>query len=233
MIFIFFQYIFAQTQGPNLCSLSPISAMKKTILIYTLLTCLSLLTLSNVFAQTDNSRSKSRLNIGKKPAETPAATLTKIPSSLDRSIQLRPSAAINAFYRSVMLSTPATTSTTTTVKNRTTKETASVAATDSRPSLDETKSEDLLFNSDKIRVLNAYPNPANDYTEIDYQIAGSVGIAKITLFNVIGNSVAEYELDKNDRQLRISTREMPTGVYFYRLLLEGKATATKKLLIRH
>ena len=74
--------------------------MKKTILTYTLLTCFSLLTLSNVFAQTDANRNKSRLNIGKKPAESTAATLTKIPSSLDRSIKLRPSAAINAYYRS-------------------------------------------------------------------------------------------------------------------------------------
>ena len=207
--------------------------MKKTILTYTLLTCFSLLTLGNVFAQTDANRNKSRLNIGKKPAESTAATLTKIPSSLDRSIKLRPSAAINAYYRSVMLNTPAAAGNATVNKNRTTKESASFIATDSRPSLDETKSEDLLFLSDKIRVLNAYPNPANDYTEIDYQISGLTGPAKITLFNVIGNSVAEYELDKNDRQLRISTREMPTGVYFYRLLLEGKATATKKLLIRH
>ena len=158
--------------------------MKKTILTYTLLTCFSLLTLSSVFAQTDNSRSKSRLNIGKKTAETPAATLTKIPSSLDRSIKLRPSAAINAYYRSVMLNTPSTAANATVNKSRTTKESASFIATDSRPSLDETKSEDLLFLSDKIRVLNAYPNPANDYTEIDYQVSGSVGTAKITLFNV-------------------------------------------------
>jgi hypothetical protein len=209
--------------------------MKKNILIYALFTCFSFLALSDAAAQSEASRSKSRLNIGKKPTESTASTFTKIPSTLDRSsIKLRPSAAINAYYRSILLNSTAGNSTGVANKNRTIKENATVAATEARPNLeDAAKSEDLLFVSDKLRVLNAYPNPANEYTEIDYQMSVGVGTAKIALFNVIGNNVAEYDLDKNDHQLRIPTREMPTGVYFYRLLLEGKAIATKKLLIRH
>lgn len=204
--------------------------MKKNILIYTLFTCFSLLVLSDAVAQS----SKSRLNIGKKPAESTSPTLVKLPNPLDRSIKLRPSAAINAYYRSVMLNPTTGNSSNTVIKNRTNKETSATVASETRPSLeDAAKSEDLLFVSDKLRVLNAYPNPANEYTEIDYQMSAGVGAAKISLYNVIGNNVAEYDLDKNDRQLRIQTREMPTGVYFYRLQLEGKTVATKKLLIRH
>lgn len=204
--------------------------MKKNILIYTLFTCFSLLVLSDAVAQS----SKSRLNIGKKPAESTSPTLVKLPNPLDRSIKLRPSAAINAYYRSVMLNPTTGNSSNTVIKNRTNKETSATVASETRPSLeDAAKSEDLLFVSDKLRVLNAYPNPANEYTEIDYQMSAGVGTAKISLYNVIGNNVAEYDLDKNDRQLRIQTREMPTGVYFYRLQLEGKTVATKKLLIRH
>lgn len=204
--------------------------MKKNILIYTLFTCFSLLVLSDAVAQS----SKSRLNIGKKPAESTSPTLVKLPNPLDRSIKLRPSAAINAYYRSVMLNPTTGNSSNTVIKNRTNKETSATVVSETRPSLeDAAKSEDLLFVSDKLRVLNAYPNPANEYTEIDYQMSAGVGAAKISLYNVIGNNVAEYDLDKNDRQLRIQTREMPTGVYFYRLQLEGKTVATKKLLIRH
>ena len=208
--------------------------MKKNILIYALFTCFSFLALSDAAAQSEASRNKSRLNIGKKLTESTAYTFTKIPSTLDRSIKLRPSAAINAYYRSILLNPTTGNSTSVANKNRTIKETTAVAATEARTNLeDAAKSEDLLFVSDKLRVLNAYPNPANEYTEIDYQMSVGVGNAKIALFNVIGNNVAEYDLDKNDHQLRIPTREMPTGVYFYRLLLEGKAIATKKLLVRH
>lgn len=208
--------------------------MKRTVLIYTLFTVFSFLAISDAFAQTDASRSKSRLNMGKKPAESVSSSLTKIPSSLDRSIKLRPSSAINAFYRSVMLNPTTGNSTATTSKIRTNKELSTPVASETRPNLeDAAKSEDLLFVSDKLRVLNAFPNPANDYTEIDYQVTNGIGTTKIALFNVIGNNVAEYDLDRNERQLRIQTREMPTGVYFYRLILDGKAVATKKLLIRH
>lgn len=208
--------------------------MKKNILIYALFTCFSLLTLSDAVAQSDSNRNKSRLNIGQKPTESTSPSLVKLPSSLDRSIKLRPSAAINAYYRSVMLNPASGNSNSTVVKNRTNKETSASIASETRPSLeDAAKSEDLLFVSDKLRVLNAYPNPANDYTEIDYQMSAGTGNAKISLYNVIGNNVGEYDLDRNDRQLRIQTREMPTGVYFYRLQLGGRTVATKKLLIRH
>lgn len=208
--------------------------MKKNILIYVLLTSLSFLTLSETAAQSETTRTKSRLNIGTKPSSSAANFISKFPSSLDRTITVRPGAAINAYYRSILL--PSTTNTPSSAnKPRVTKDTpTSVIASDTRPNLEEvTKSDDFLFSSDKLRVLNAYPNPANDYTEIDYQISLGAGSARISMFNVIGNNVGEYDLDKNDRQLRIPTREMPTGVYFYRLLLDGKTVATKKLLVRH
>ena len=208
--------------------------MKKSILKYILLTCFSVLALTDVSAQSDSNRNKSRLNVGKKTTVGSSVTLSKIPRSLDRSINLRPSSAINAYYRSILLSPGSNTTAGTVNKNRANGELPAVAAAESRPNLEETaKSEDMFFVSEKLRVLYAYPNPANDYAEIDYQISGNIGSAKISLYNILGANVAEYDLDKNERQLRIQTREIPTGVYFYQLLLEGTKVATKKLLIRH
>lgn len=208
--------------------------MKKTILTYILLTCFSAFALTDALAQSEVGRSKSRLNVGKKPTVSSPTALSKIPRSLDRSINLRPSSAINAYYRSILLTPGAAAGNTTATKNRANGEIPAIASTEARPNLEEAaKSEDLFFVSEKLRVLNAYPNPANDYAEIDYQISGSIGSAKISLYNILGANVAEYDLDRNDRQLRIQTREIPTGVYFYQLLLEGKKVATKKLLIRH
>lgn len=207
--------------------------MKQPVLIYIFLICFSLLTLTEGFAQSAASQNKSRLHIGKK--STPAAaTLSKVPNKLDRSISLRPSSAINAYYRSVLLNPAGSNTSNASVKNRTNGETLAVNTPDTRPNIEEIgKSDDLLFSSEKLKVLNAFPNPANDYAEIDYQFVGHTGSAKISLYNVLGANVAEYELDKYDRSLRIQTREMPNGVYFYQLLLDGKKVATKKLLIRH
>jgi hypothetical protein len=204
--------------------------MKQLILKYFLLTFLSVSVLTASVAQSDG-KSRSRLNLGKKP--TAGVASFKSPSSLDRSINVKPNAAINAYYRSVLLK-PVATTTPTANKSRTSAETVASNANDARPNIEEAiKAEDILFSNDKVRVLNAYPNPANEYAEIDYQITGNVSSAKIALYNVLGANVADYDLDKNDRNLRISTREIPTGVYYYQLLLEGKKVATKKLLIRH
>lgn len=208
--------------------------MKQPILIYIFLTCFSVFALTDASAQSEASRNKSRLNVGKKTVVSGPGAFSKIPRSLDRSINLRPSSAINAYYRSILLSPGAGSGTNTAAKNRANSELPAVASSETRPNLEEVaKSEDLFFVSEKLRVLNAYPNPANEYAEIDYQISGSVSGAKISLYNILGAHVAEYDLDKNERQLRIQTREIPTGVYFYQLLLEGKKVATKKLLIRH
>jgi hypothetical protein len=93
--------------------------------------------------------------------------------------------------------------------------------------------DNLMFANEHIAVSNIYPNPANDYAEIAYQYTGSVNEAKLVLINVLGSPVAEYELAKNDRKLRIATSDMMTGYYFYQLSLDGKKVATKKLLVRH
>jgi hypothetical protein len=90
-----------------------------------------------------------------------------------------------------------------------------------------------LYTSERITVSNIYPNPASEFAELDYSIQNSVRDAKVIFYNVLGSQVAEFVLDKSDRKLRINTREMPTGVYFYQLAVDGKKVATKKMLVRH
>lgn len=93
--------------------------------------------------------------------------------------------------------------------------------------------EDRLFANDRIVVSNVYPNPASEYAEIDYQITAPVGEARIIVSDILGSPIAEYTLEANDRKVRITTRDFATGMYFYRLSLDGKKVATKKLLVQH
>lgn len=202
--------------------------MKVSIPKYILYLTLGLLSLTDVFAQLSVSSSKSRLNIGKKNIST-IGNLPK-PSK----VSVKPSTAINAYYRSLLKTPNIATSAASDSKTRHPAEytiTHSVEAISTiQPEI--TKAEDFFFNNDKVKVLNAFPNPASEYAQIDYSVAAN-GNAKITLYNVLGVQVSEYDLDKGDHTLRIQTRELPTGVYFYQLLLDGKKVATKKLLIRH
>ena len=94
-------------------------------------------------------------------------------------------------------------------------------------------SEEQLYSSDKITISNIYPNPANDQAELDYTISPSLRDARLIIYNVLGSQMNELPLSKNERKIRVDTREMPTGLYFYQLSVDGKKVATKKMLVRH
>jgi len=153
-------------------------------------------------------------------------------------VSLNKTSAINAYYRSLLIA-PTTAAIVTKPAPRAIQvETTAAATTENRPSPEESmradrSQEDRLFANDRIVVSNVYPNPASDYAEIDYQITAPVGEARIIVSDILGSPVAEYMLESNERKIRIGTREFPTGMYFYRLSLDGKKVATKKLLVQH
>jgi hypothetical protein len=193
----------------------------------------------NTFAQTD-SRHKSRLDIKPKTKTTSSSVLFKKTSfsffqptflSLDRNINYQRSTVINQYFTNSFLLQP--------IKNQVVKSESlavqsAVAVVEKENKLEEfISSEDRLFSSDKLTVSNIYPNPADDHADVDYIIASSVGETKITFYNVLGNEMKEEILDKDQRKMRVSTREWNNGIYLYQLSSEGKSLVTKKLLVRH
>ena len=191
------------------------------------------------FAQTDN-RHKSRLDIKPKAKIASSSDLFKKASFsffqptfllLDRNINYQRSTVINQYFTNSFLLQP--------VKNQAVKTEPLIAqpivvAVEKESRVDEfISSEDRLFSSDKLTVSNIYPNPADDFANIDYVINPQVGETKITFYNVLGNEMKEEILDKDQKKVRISTREWNNGIYLYQLSSEGKSLVTKKLLVRH
>lgn len=174
----------------------------------------------------------SRLNmVGKKKA--PATQNIKF-SNFSNGINYQPLTlqnpkALNRFYTSFLFSAAGTNDNSLLVAEP-------VEKTGERksPAVEaQTKAEELLFVNDKISVSNVYPNPASEYAELDFSISTGLRDAKLTFYNVLGSQMAEFTLNKNDRKLRVNTRDMPTGLYFYQLSVDGKKVATKKMLVRH
>lgn len=191
----------------------------------------------------DARRSGSRLELGRTAStrKAPPVAIGARPfrygtgaAAQDRhqSITFHKNTPINEYYRSLLVArssskTPAGAGATPAA------EVASIAG-DARAGADgEGHSDDRMYTSDRIWVSNIYPNPASEFAEVDYGITGPVGEAKLTLLNVLGAPVAEYELDRGNNKVRLITRDMATGHYFYQLSLDGKKVATKKLLVRH
>jgi hypothetical protein len=73
--------------------------------------------------------------------------------------------------------------------------------------------------------LKVYPNPVNDVLNIK----AGVEITNVRLFNIAGQMV--YESKGNSNEMRISTSEMPSGLYLLNITTK-QGTITRKVSIR-
>jgi hypothetical protein len=204
--------------------------MKKNILLSFLILNICL---GSLWAQ--DTLKGSRLNLGSKK-KTSAVNNSKFvlspKSYAPKPFESKTPAALNNYYRSLMF--PEVIASSTGIHKEPTA--VSVQHESGNMTVIEEKSstqEEFLYNSDQISVSNIYPNPASEKAEIDYNITANIREAKLLIYNVLGTSVGSYTLNRSDRKLYVNTRDMPTGVYFYQLSIEGKKVATKKMLVRH
>lgn len=205
--------------------------MKKTILFAYII---STLTLLETHAQVPANSSRLNMKSHKKVMSVDRPPLVSKPSLLEfKPLGLQKPQALNNYYRALLFASPVLPSTTAVEIPEVSPVAVERSERRSSGFEEKTRSDEQLYTSDRITVSNVYPNPASDFAELDYSVQGSIRDAKIIIYNVLGSPVAEYTLDKNDRKLRINTREMPTSVYFYQLALDGKKVATKKMLVRH
>lgn len=81
-------------------------------------------------------------------------------------------------------------------------------------------------------LSKAYPNPANNFVSIDYNLENNTG-AHLAIFNLLGSKVKEVPLNNTFGTLKINTSDFVEGIYFYSLLINNEASQTHKLIIKH
>ena len=213
--------------------------MEKQLRIYGCL--IGLLLATSLQAQVPG---RSRLELGRKTTPPESSVTAAKPqrvlmplyrpiSTMDHLLSQGKNLAMRDYYRSLLIAAPS--SSTKTAANRTTglAEGMVAASATERPSEEAVRIDERRYSSDRLTVSNIYPNPAHDVAEIDYVMNSNVGSASITLLSILGAPVAEYTLDRSERKVRLQTRDLPTGYYFYQLSVEGVKVATKKLLVKH
>jgi hypothetical protein len=89
-----------------------------------------------------------------------------------------------------------------------------------------------LFENHQISISNPYPYPANESVSFNYQLHQNVE-ARIVMYDVLGNEIANYRLQADYNKLVIQTSSLRTGVYLYSLVLDGKNVVTRKLVVNH
>jgi len=82
-------------------------------------------------------------------------------------------------------------------------------------------------------LFKLYPNPASDYVIIEYQLKGTPRKGQILMYNSEGQLVKTMILNDTHDYLVISLKDLKSGTYFYRLVIDDKSVETKKLSIIH
>ncbi len=89
---------------------------------------------------------------------------------------------------------------------------------------DKAATQDLLSN--------AYPNPADATATFNYSVpSGSQGT--IIIRNLVGSTVQTEQVSSGAGKITISSAFLSDGLYFCSLMLDGKISQTKKLVVRH
>lgn len=83
-----------------------------------------------------------------------------------------------------------------------------------------------------LQVSNFYPNPAVEYIFLDYKIKFNKEV-KITVFNILGNPIKTFSLDRNNQSAKFYIGDLNAGTYLYQLSADNATLATKKLIVRN
>jgi len=83
-------------------------------------------------------------------------------------------------------------------------------------------------------AINIYPNPSHG--QVTVQLTQKLGTDyKLRLSNIIGQDVRTVALkpELTTAGLPLDLSELPAGVYFYSLVVDGKAITTKRLVLQN
>jgi len=79
--------------------------------------------------------------------------------------------------------------------------------------------------------LDVFPNPAGDYFIVEFAIAHSYKQAVITIHDMKGKTVDNYQLSGNHNQIVLQTGTLNNGIYMVTLYIDNKAIDTQKITI--
>ncbi len=101
----------------------------------------------------------------------------------------------------------------------------------SYPLITSVDEETTQFPSD-FKLSQNYPNPFNPVTKIEYQVA-ALNYVSLKVYDILGNEIAALvngEIPAGKYEIEFDARNLPGGVYIYRIMA-GKYQETKKMIL--
>jgi len=77
-----------------------------------------------------------------------------------------------------------------------------------------------------------FPNPANDHVTVCYPDIFRMDLKEITFYNNLGSSVKQIISTENITEALVYIGDLPAGIYFAVLRVEGRKVGTEKVVVR-
>jgi len=83
-----------------------------------------------------------------------------------------------------------------------------------------------------MQLLGNYPNPFTGETTISFSLTTNLPAkAEIEIYNIRGQKVDEIAISKEQTSVNWQRSNHANGVYLYKLIVDGKAIDTKKMIL--
>lgn len=83
----------------------------------------------------------------------------------------------------------------------------------------------------KVKLYQNTPNPFDNATSIAYELPLEITNASIHVFDMQGTQKKVFENLRGKQQITIISGELPSGMYMYSLIVNGRIIDTKKMLL--
>ena len=80
-------------------------------------------------------------------------------------------------------------------------------------------------------VAQNVPNPFNAFTVISYTVPRIKGSAKLNITDAQGKAVKTISLNSRQGTITINSNELNSGNYFYELIVDGKRSASRQMIV--
>lgn len=88
-----------------------------------------------------------------------------------------------------------------------------------------------VFMGNQSGISESYPNPAKTVANINYALKSGWNKAGIEVFSMLGAKVKRVALKEDQGTLKLDVVDLPSGMYFYTLNVDGNDISTKKMLV--
>ena len=80
-------------------------------------------------------------------------------------------------------------------------------------------------------VSNISPNPANTHASLNYDLKNTTQSTTVKIYNMLGTLVKTMPLEAYSNSTKIDIASLEEGIYFYSVVVGGKAIKTSRLIV--